>query len=750
MGLNYVSLFNGMGCGDLAFKLADIKIDKYYGSEIDKYANGVAKYNNPNMIELGDVRNIDVKRDIPDKIDMLIGGSPCFTKGCKIRCNNEYKNIEDIKVGDYVLTHKNRFKKVLKIGSSIKDTKIIQISGLKDIETTANHPFYIKQVTGFNYNPVDWIPIKNINMGSLCGTIQHNDINWNKVTAIYDSKQQQQVYNLEVEEDNSYTANNAIVHNCQSFSFAGKRNGMSTKDNLEILSLEHYLELKEEKFEFEGQSYLFWEYMRILKELKPKYFLLENVKMSKKWEKILSNAIGVEPIMINSALLTAQNRKRLYWCGKLNTEQLSSGQLSLFEPKQINKYIRCEIVQPKDKGILLKDIIDYKCSEELSNNEMNYMNRSSKKFSNGKKRLDVYLKREEEKAGYLTKSMHKGVPHGVIEINTVNVDKAQTIKKNYYKMSTANFIHPGGTHHATGVIVNSNIINVKKGSTDKSWFFEQNCYDENSPKIITSNVKIGKYTKIDKPNNGLCKQAGTADDINGHDILKRVYSHDGKGPCLTGGKGGNLEPKIILGGAQRGRYNEQGKIEQQIELNNTEKSNCLTTVSKDCLIITKEQNNKKDLNGKSSTLTKNPQRATIDNANLIPVAGRMGSRKLDKSGKRNDKLNISNTKIIEINENKNKIGTITTVQTDNLLIDENTVNDQIKHHKKENLTYRKLTPLECEKLQAVPENGTLNGIMLNKKGIEEQVIISNSRRYMMLGNGWTVSVIAHIFKEIGL
>jgi hypothetical protein len=89
---------------------------------------------------------------------------------------------------------------------------------------------------------------------------------------------------------------------CQSFSFAGKRKGMSTKCETEILTLEHYLELKSEGYEFEGQSYLFWEYMRLLNEVKPKYFLLENVMMGEKWEKILSKAIGVKPIQINSAL----------------------------------------------------------------------------------------------------------------------------------------------------------------------------------------------------------------------------------------------------------------------------------------------------------------------------------------------------------------------------------------------------------------------------------------------------------------
>jgi DNA (cytosine-5)-methyltransferase 3A len=132
---------------------------------------------------------------------------------------------------------------------------------------------------------------------------------------------------------------------CQSFSFAGKRKGMSTKDEQEILTLEHYLQLKAEAYEFEGQSYLFWEYMRLLNETKPKYFLLENVKMSKKWKDILSKAIGVEPILINSNLVSAQNRQRLYWTNiGLNPIGLYGDLQSIIE-------------QPEDKGIFLKDIL---------------------------------------------------------------------------------------------------------------------------------------------------------------------------------------------------------------------------------------------------------------------------------------------------------------------------------------------------------------------------------------------------------
>ena len=108
---------------------------------------------------------------------------------------------------------------------------------------------------------------------------------------------------------------------CQSFSFAGKRKGMATKDEQEILTLDHYLQLKADGYEFEGQSYLFWEYVRILAEcrvINPNIkFLLENVLMAEKWERVITYTLGVAPIKINSALVSAQNRTRLYWFGQI-------------------------------------------------------------------------------------------------------------------------------------------------------------------------------------------------------------------------------------------------------------------------------------------------------------------------------------------------------------------------------------------------------------------------------------------------
>lgn len=181
---------------------------------------------------------------------------------------------------------------------------------------------------------------------------------------------------------------------CQSFSFAGKRKGMSTKDEQEILTLEHYLQLKNEGYEFEGQSYLFWEYMRLLNEVKPKYFLLENVMMGEKWEKILSKAIGVNGIHINSALVSAQNRKRIYWTN-----------IGL-KPGGLFSDLESIIEQPKDKGILLKDILQDNPNAKYYLNKNQYNKTLDKTGINPKvneaKILDVYNNKIKEDGKSIT------------------------------------------------------------------------------------------------------------------------------------------------------------------------------------------------------------------------------------------------------------------------------------------------------------------------------------------------------------
>jgi site-specific DNA-cytosine methylase len=116
---------------------------------------------------------------------------------------------------------------------------------------------------------------------------------------------------------------------CTNLSFLGNQKGLISED------LDGYLQLKAEGHDFgSSQSYLFWEYVRLLNETKPKYFLLENVKMKKEWQDVITKNLGVQPIEINSSLLTAHTRKRLYWTNIPG------------------------ITQPEDKGIQLQSILD--------------------------------------------------------------------------------------------------------------------------------------------------------------------------------------------------------------------------------------------------------------------------------------------------------------------------------------------------------------------------------------------------------
>ena len=279
---------------------------------------------------------------------------------------------------------------------------------------------------------------------------------------------------------------------CQGFSFAGK--------NL--------------NFE-DPRSKLFFEFVRVLKILKPKYFLLENVRMKKESQDIISEYMGIEPTVINSNLVSAQNRHRLYWTN-------------------------IPFDMPEDRGLILADILEDGVTDREKSHclDANY-------FKGGN--LKSYFEKHRRQLVFNNKG---GAIRG-------RYDKDGKIKQQLE-------LRPDDKTNSLTTVQKDNVV-----------------------------VRVPEL----KSAFGACIQVGEA-DLKGHDIIKRVYSRKGKAPTLTTMGGGHREPKVIV----------------------------------------------------------------------------------------------------------------------------------------DELTWRKLTPLECERLQTVPDGYTEG--------------VSNTQRYKMLGNGWTVDVVAHILKGI--
>ena len=352
--MNVLSLFDGMSCGQIALNRAGVKYDKYFASEVDKYAIKVAQANYPHTHHMGDVKQVQKSYFIDDPIDLLMGGSPC-----------------------------------------------------------------------------------------------------------------------------------------QGFSVAGKQLDFN-----------------------DPRSKLFFEFVRLKESLKPKYFLMENVPMKQESQDIISRYLDVKPVMINSSLFSAQNRKRLYWTN-----------------------IPFDI-PTDDKGTILQDILEDGIANEAMTNQDG---------------------------------------------------KAHCITARY-----------------NGAV----------------WW---------------NSIQRKQRTMV---------QVGEADNIKGFDSIKRIYSPNGKAPTLTTMQGGHREPKVAI--------------------------------------------------------------------------GRIVNRRLDKHGVRKDnQLDLPFTNQLEVSDT-NKSNCLTTFTKDNVLVD--------------GMQWRKLTPVECERLQTVPDNYTNH--------------VSNSQRYKMLGNGWTIDVIAHILRGI--
>tara|TARA_A100001515_G_scaffold98217_1_gene79127 strand:- start:6787 stop:8280 length:1494 start_codon:yes stop_codon:yes gene_type:complete len=494
--MKVLSLFDGMSCGRIALDQLGIPVEKYYASEIDKYAMQVSAANYPDIEQVGDICNLDPK-DYKD-VDLMLAGSPC-----------------------------------------------------------------------------------------------------------------------------------------QGFSFAGKQLAFD-----------------------DPRSALFFEFIRLLKAIKPKYFLLENVRMKKEFLEIITQQVSdcyeaddvapefkdildnvmINPHFINSSLLSAQSRQRYYWTNIPG------------------------IKQPEDRGIVLRDILETETDERpVKDTERNQR----------------HYKNEDEKSLCMTATMYKGAGNnGMTLVPQKPINKEQMIEtmttkegKSFCLTAQYDAARPNRSRDRKEktMIPVDDMNNLPEGT--------RYVYDEND-----------KSHKIEtKP-----KQVGVAVDINGHDILKRVYSPDGKSPTVNTCQGGNREPKVAVQSYREVRTDEAKAMRKMVRQQ---------TGKDHTPFRAKKLEPRKD--GKVGTVTPSLNKDHEISIKNLPDKSQTIKSQYYKSSRANFE----------------RQGTFhaTGVQ-------------------QEDLTWRKLTPLECERLQTVPDNYTDH--------------VSNTQRYKMLGNGWTVEVIKHIFQNM--
>ena len=469
--MKVLSLFDGMSCGQIALSKLGIKVDKYYASEIDKYAIQITQKNFPDTVQLGDICELDPK-DFKD-VDLILAGSPC-----------------------------------------------------------------------------------------------------------------------------------------QGFSFAGKQLAFD-----------------------DPRSALFFEFIRLLKAIKPKYFLLENVRMKKEFLEVITEQVSscytaddvapeykdifgsvkLEPHFINSSLLSAQSRQRYYWTNIPN------------------------IQQPEDKGIVLRDILEYEPQDPTLMSD-NFVARQIKNEKDG-----CLITEGKEKASNLSAEEYvkNGRQGDYLACDDDGKPVADLVGQNGKKMLKED---------------------IQKGTAlmardYKGW----NTYGMTG-------------VRVDSP-----KQVGVAVDIKGHDILKRVYSPEGKSPTINAHSGGNTEPKVAVQSYREVRTDEAKKARKEA----------------------------RQKTGKDHT----PFRAK-----------KLEPRDDGKVGTVTPSLNKDH----EISMIREKSKTVRSGGRGSY--------DRHEWDSVDEMHWRKLTPLECERLQTVPDGYTEG--------------VSNTQRYRMLGNGWTVDVIAHILTNM--
>lgn len=453
---------------------------------------------------------------------------------------------------------------------------------------------------------------------------------------------------------------------------------------------------------------LFLNYRIARDKYKPDFFLYENNKsMSPAIRAQITAELGVEPVLINSALVSAQNRQRLYWAGKRN---------------QDGTYSQVAVEQPVDRGILLRDILESGvCWKEkgyallsttggttvddmvsrhqrngaaepvaikpLTEKEMDYMVRETKDGRNHFD-FDYFHDATQEKSACVTANTHKGVPYNVlvepVRIGTIENDaKNQTFDSQQYRVYSpdAKSVTICGNGGGLGAKTGLYAVPVA-GRVVGRRINEQGHRDDYNEEI----ERIQRFEVNEDPNKTNCLSTVEKDNMIavpvrvgampnkdgelGTSQSRRIYSTDGKSVSLQarpngGGADGAATGlyAVPAGMAWRGRENGSA-----FEMRDDQKSNAVAATGHQSRLVIETADGKQ-----------------------MPVYEVRGGRITIKGKTYPIKL------------------------ADGLYI------------------IRKLTVTECKRLQTVPDTYAFP--------------VSDTQAYKMLGNGWTVDVIAHIMSH---
>lgn len=264
---------------------------------------------------------------------------------------------------------------------------------------------------------------------------------------------------------------------------------------------------------------LFSQYVRALHEAKPKYFIYENNKsMSKQIRASIDDAFGFEAICINSALVSAQNRQRLYWVGKRNAD---------------GTYSRVNVEQPADRGILLKDVLDNAVAmrEKAHTIDANYYkggNFTSPNKQSGKRLMAAepvclrYERTEEAKRCRKAYEAHE-IKHGYNELNE---------------------LHPrpdGKTNTLTTVLKDNQIMEpVCVAERGRMYRGQPQQYEARTDGKTNTLTSVEKDNRVAEPINDIL-QVGAMPRPDGEISTSagfRIYSTEAKGRYLCANGGG--------------------------------------------------------------------------------------------------------------------------------------------------------------------------------------------------------------------